>query len=109
MHQRIKVKVQIKLPKAQISEFCQRWEISELAIFGSALREDFRSNSDLDLLVRFLPNSRHTLSEMVRMQGELELIFGRKVDLVSRRGVEMSRNPIRKKAILDSAVVIYGS
>jgi len=81
-------------------EFSRRWQIDELSLFGSVLREDFRPDSDVDVLVRFCPQAQHTLFDMVRMQDELQSILGRKVDLVSRRGVEMSRNYLRKKAIL---------
>jgi uncharacterized protein len=71
------------------------------------LRDDFGPDSDVDVLVRFAPDARHSLFDMVRMQNELEGILGRKVDLVSRRGIEASRNPLRRKAILESAEVVY--
>jgi len=63
----------------------------------------------VDVLVSFQPEARHTLFDMARMQEELERLFGRKVDLVSRRGIETSRNYIRRRAILESAEVVYGS
>jgi predicted nucleotidyltransferase len=100
-------KVKIKIPKAKIAEFCKRWNVTEFAIFGSALRGDFRSDSDLDVLVSFAPQSHVSLFDMVRMQDELKAIFGREVDLISRRGVENSRNYLRRKAILESAQVIH--
>ena len=73
------------------------------------MREDFRPDSDVDVLVTFAKNAHWTLFDMARMQSELEGILGRAVDLVSRRGIEASRNPIRKKAILESAEVIHES
>jgi uncharacterized protein len=73
------------------------------------LREDFRPDSDVDVLVRFNPEARHTLFDLARMQEELQQILGRNVDLVSRRGIEMSRNYIRRRAILNSAQVVYGT
>ena len=99
--------MKIKIPKAKIAEFCKRWNISELAIFGSALRADFRPDSDVDVLVSFAPEAKVTLFEMVHMQDELKQIFGRDVDLISKRGVENSRNYLRRKAILESAQVIH--
>src|SRR3990172_7897409 len=100
-------KMKIKIPKAKIAEFCKRWNISELAIFGSALRADFRPDSDVDVLVSFAPEAKVSLFDMVHMQDELKQIFGRDVDLISKRGVENSRNYLRRKAILESAQVIH--
>ena len=97
----------IKISEPQIAKFCQRWRITELALFGSALQENFRSDSDIDVLVKFIPNHQWTLFDHVDMQDELEAIFGRKVDLVSKSAIERSRNYIRRKNILNSAQVIY--
>jgi predicted nucleotidyltransferase len=99
----------IIIPQEKISEFCKRWNITEFALFGSVLREDFSINSDVDALVTFAPETRRTLFDISKMQDELQKIFGRNVDVVSKRGVEMSRNYIRRKAILSSAEVIYVS
>lgn len=93
-----------------IVAFCIRWKIKEFALFGSILREeDFGTDSDVDVLVTFSEESRWTLFDMVDMQEELERIFGRKVDLVSRRGIESSRNRIRRDAVLSSAKVVYAA
>ncbi|MBI5841121.1 MAG: nucleotidyltransferase family protein [Chloroflexi bacterium] len=100
-------KIKIKIPKSKVAEFCKRWNVSEFAIFGSALRADFRPDSDVDILVSFAPNAKVSLFDMVRMQDELKTIFGRDVDLISKRGVETSRNYLRRKAILESAQVIH--
>lgn len=100
-------KVKIKIPKAKIAEFCKRWNISEFAIFGSALRDDFRPESDIDVLVSFAPQAPVTLFDMAHMQDELKDIFKRDVDLVSKRGLENSRNYLRRKQILESAQVIH--
>lgn len=99
--------IKLDIPKEPIEEFCRRWGITELALFGSVLREDFSPDSDVDILVQFAPDIRRTLFDMVRMEDELRGIVGRDVDLVSRRAVERSRNPLRKQAILGSAEVIY--
>ena len=81
--------------------------MEELARFGSALRDDFGPKSDVDLLVSFAEDARPTLFDMVEMQQELESMLDRKVDLVSRRGIETSRNYLRRNAILSSAQSIH--
>jgi uncharacterized protein len=98
-----------KLPLNEISAFCRKWNIIEFSLFGSVLREDFSSTSDIDVLVLFSPEARWTLLDMVEMQDELKEIFGREVDLISKRGIEASRNQYRKKEILESAQVIYAA
>ena len=100
-------KTKFTIPKAKLAEFCRRWNISELALFGSALCEDFRPDSDVDILVSFAPQARVTLFDMAQMQAELKEIFKRDVDLVSKRGLERSRNYLRRKQILGSAQVIH--
>jgi len=97
----------IDIPQEQIAEFCQRWKIAEFALFGSVLSGDFHSESDIDVLVTFAPDATWTLFDHVDMQDELSLLFGRKVDLVSRRGIERSQNYRRRQAILESATPIY--
>uniref|UniRef100_B8HT73 DNA polymerase beta domain protein region n=1 Tax=Cyanothece sp. (strain PCC 7425 / ATCC 29141) TaxID=395961 RepID=B8HT73_CYAP4 len=92
-----------------ISGFCEHWQITEFALFGSVLREDFRPDSDVDVLVSFSPEAHHTLFDLVRMENELKEIFKREVDLVSRRGIEQSRNYLRRNEILSSAQVIYAA
>lgn len=101
------VSSRLEIPRDRVATFCGRWCITELAFFGSVLRDDFRVDSDVDVLVTFADDSRWTLFDMVRMQAELSQIMGREVDLVSRRGVESSRNPIRRDAILSSAKVVH--
>ncbi len=97
----------IPIDREKIAEFCQRWKITELALFGSVLREDFRKDSDVDILVSFAPDADWSLFDAVDMEKELSNIFDRKVDLVSRRAVERSSNWIRRKAILSTAESIY--
>ena len=97
----------------RIADFCRRWKITELAVFGSALRSDFRPSgptpSDLDVLVTYDPAARWTLLDEVRMQRELQEIAGRPVDLVSRRAVESSHNPFRRREILSTARTLYAA
>ncbi len=100
-------KVMVKVPKSKISDFCKRWGISEFALFGSAVSTDFSPDSDIDVMVSFTPNANVTLFDMARMQDELKQIFGREVDLVTKSGVENSRNYLRRKNILESAQVIH--
>jgi len=98
----------LDIPQAALSAFCERWQITEFALFGSALRDDFDpSRSDVDVLVTFAPDARWTLLDMVRMQDELTAIIGYEVDLVERQAIESSNNHIRRKAILNSARVIF--
>jgi uncharacterized protein len=99
----------IPIDREKIAEFCRRWKITEFALFGSVLREDFRPESDVDVLVSFASKAEWGLFDMVNMQEELETLFGRKVDLVSRRGIEASSNYIRRKAILSSAEIIHAT
>ena len=95
--------------KETLTAFCRRHAIRELALFGSVLREDFRPDSDVDMLVEFEPEARHGLLDLAGMQAELEQILGRKVDLMEKSAVEKSRNYIRRKAILSSAETVYAS
>jgi predicted nucleotidyltransferase len=97
----------IKVPDVAVSSFCKRWKISEFALFGSVLDDQFQSESDVDVLVSFLPDAEWDIFDAVRMEEELADIFGRRVDLVTRRSIETSANPIRREAILNSAVPIY--
>ncbi len=103
------METRIMIPQEEVAAFCRRWRIVELALFGSVLRDDFRSESDVDVLVSFEEEARRTLFDLSRMEAELKTIFGREIDLVSRRGIEGSRNRLRRKAILESAEVVYGS
>jgi len=103
------VNLDVQLPSQELAEFCERWQIAELALFGSVLRDDFGPESDIDVLVSFLPEAEHGIFDMVNMEEELGQLLGRKVDLVSRRAVEQSRNYIRRRAVLESAEVIYAA
>jgi predicted nucleotidyltransferase len=97
----------LNLEGPELTAFCRRWRVRELAVFGSALREDFRPDSDVDLLVTFEDNANWGLLEQTTMEGELAALVGRKVDLVSRRAIERSSNWVRRRAILDSAEAVH--
>jgi predicted nucleotidyltransferase len=103
------MRTEIPIPTERVAEFCRRWKIAELRAFGSVLREDFRPDSDLDLLVRFGPDADWSLMDHVAMEEELACIVGRKVDLVSQRAIERSSNWIRRNAILESAEPWWGT
>jgi uncharacterized protein len=96
----------VSLDKRALEIFCSKWNIRELSLFGSALRDDFGADSDLDFLVSFQPNMAGDLWDWVEMKGELEKIVGRNVDIVAK---EALRNPYRKKAILSAREVICES
>ena len=99
--------VNILIDQDKITEFCQRWKITEFAMFGSVLREDFRPESDVDVLVAFASDADWSLFDHMDMEEELSAILGRKVDVVSRRAIERSDNWIRREAILSTAEPIY--
>ncbi|MFH0979999.1 MAG: nucleotidyltransferase domain-containing protein [Planctomycetota bacterium] len=98
----------LDLPFDVIADFCRRWKIVKLELFGSGVREDFGPGSDLDFLYTF-SDEAHWGWEIVTLGDELSRIVGRPVDLVSRRAVERSPNWVRRNAILGMAQVIYGA
>jgi predicted nucleotidyltransferase len=95
------------VPESEIARFCQRWHIRELALFGSALRSDFTPNSDVDVLVACSPEAEWGLLDHVQMQQELQVLFHRKVDLISRRALERSRNWLLRREILNTAETLF--
>jgi predicted nucleotidyltransferase len=96
----------VNLSKEKIEDFCRRWKVKELSLFGSVLRDDFNQGSDIDLLVSFFEDARWSLFDWVEMIEELKGIAGREIDLVER---EALRNPFRRRAILASKEVIYAA
>jgi predicted nucleotidyltransferase len=98
--------LQIPFPVDQIAAFCQKWKITELAVFGSVLRNDFRPDSDVDILVSFAADAHWSLYDWVDMQEELKGMIGREVDLVEKKGLH---NPFRRHAILTTKQVIYAA
>lgn len=99
----------IAIPQDKIADFCHRWKVTELALFGSVLRDDFSPASDVDVLVSFAADARWSLFDLVRMQEELQAILGRDVDLVQREAVERSQNYIRRQNILSHLEIIYAA
>jgi predicted nucleotidyltransferase len=101
--------VAIDLPTEKIADFCQRWQVMEFALFGSVLRDDFRPDSDIDIMVQFHPEAHPTFSSLDQMEAELKTMFHRDIDLITRQGIETSRNYLRRHEILSSAQVIYAT
>lgn len=99
----------ITLPDDLIQDLCERWHIKTLELFGSALRDDFNAESDIDLLVTFQPEVTPTLWDLLAIREALADIFHRDVDLGLKSSVEDDPNYIRRKNILSSAQVIYES
>ena len=97
---------QIEISEEHISDFCQKWRIKELALFGSVLREDFGVDSDVDVTVSFEDGAPWSLWDILDMRKELQQMFGRPVDIVEK---EALRNPFRRQVILSTRKVIYAS
>jgi predicted nucleotidyltransferase len=96
----------IEVPRERIEAFCRKWKISELALFGSVLRDDFRPDSDVDVLVTFAPDARHSLFDVSDMHEELREMFGREVDLVQKKLIE---NPFIRHHVLATYQTLYAA
>ncbi len=97
------IKGNIRIPEESLREFSRRWHIREIALFGSVLRDDFRPDSDLDIMVTFAPDVIWGLLDHLRMEQELAEMLNRKIDLFTRRAVEQSPNRFRRQEILNTA------
>lgn len=98
---------EFELPSGAIADFCRKWRIAKLELFGSAMRDDFGAESDVDFLVSFDQDARWSLFDLVDAEDELTDIVGRTVDLVERGPIEVSSNWIRRKAILERVRTVY--
>jgi len=96
--------VHIAIDEKRIEAFCRKWKVNEFSLFGSVLRDDFRPDSDVDVLVVFEEEAPWSLWDLVEMRDELRAMFGREVDVVEKRAL---RNPFRKHHILGTHEVIY--
>jgi len=99
----------LRIPESQILDFCKRWNVTELALFGSVLRGEMKAGSDIDMLITFAPDAQWGLFDHLRMEQELSESLGRKVDLLTKRSVEQSSNWPLREEILCTAEVIYES
>ncbi len=100
-----KIQKQIGAPK--LAAFCKKWKVVEFSVFGSATRDDFSPQSDIDVLAAFAPQSDWGLFEHLQMKQELKQLFGREVDLITRRALEQSRNSLLRAEILNTAKLLY--
>jgi len=96
----------IPIDETQIAEFCRKWKITEFALFGSVLRDDFGPDSDVDVLVTFALDAPWSLWDLVDIREEIMRVLGRDVDLVSKRAL---KNPYRRHAILTTRQVVYAA
>jgi hypothetical protein len=97
---------QLDIPVERIRAFCEKWKVKEFSLFGSVLRDDFRPDSDVDVLVVLREDSNIDLYDWIEMRDELAAIFNREVHLTSKNGL---RNPFRRREILDTSEVIYAA
>jgi len=102
---KVSSKVKIRVPKRKLSEFCRRYQVEKLALFGSVLRADFHKESDVDVLVSFQPAARIGFITFSRMQRELSDIFKRPVDLVPMDGLK----PVIRDSVLANIEVVYAA
>jgi len=93
----------------KIEVFCKKWKIVEFSLFGSVLTNDFRPDSDVDVMVKFAPEANVGLFEMVDVEDELAAIIGRNVDIVTRPAVERSENYIMRRSILSGTRTFYAT
>ena len=98
--------VRVPIDHAAISDLCRHWRVTELSLFGSVLREDFRPDSDIDVLVTFAADAPWSLLDLVTIREDLRQILGREVHLVEKEGL---RNPFRRQAILSHREVIFAA
>jgi hypothetical protein len=103
----LRINSKLAIDEARMADFCRRWKIRQLAVFGSARRADFTPDSDVDFLVTFSPEADWSLFDHVTMESELSELVGRRVDLISRKAVEASSNWIRREAILKGAEPLF--
>ncbi len=101
----VRLSPKINVPEKKIIDFCQQYQVKRLALFGSVLRDDFRPDSDIDILVVFDPSARITFMTLGRMRRELSTMFQRQVDLVPQEGLK----PAIREAVLSSAQEVYAA
>jgi len=101
--------VNLGINETTIADFCRRWKIKELAVFGSAVHGGLRPDSDIDLLVTFDSEANWTMFDHYQMENELTGLLAREVDLVSIRALEENPNPVYRDQILRSAKVLYAA
>jgi predicted nucleotidyltransferase len=103
------MKPKIEIDQEVLAAFCKKWNIVELSLFGSVLTDDFRPDSDVDVMVTFAENAKWTLIDLAKMERELGEIYRRNVDLITRPGVERMENYIRRSSILRGSSQVYAA
>lgn len=98
-------RVKIKVPRKKLADFCRRYHVQKLALFGSVIGENFRAESDVDVLVLFQPNAKIGFITFSRMQRELAELFNRRVDLVPMDGLK----PVIRDSVLSNIEEVYAS
>ena len=101
--------INLGITSEQMADFCRRWKVKELSVFGSAATGGLRPDSDIGLLVTFAPEAQWSMFDHYKMEDELAAILGREVDLVSIEAVRENDNPISRREILKSARQIYAA
>jgi hypothetical protein len=96
----------LDVSRETLAHFCQKWQIIEFALFGSAARGELRPDSDIDVMVQFAPEARHGLYELVDIEAELQAMFGREVDVLTTKEI---RNPFRRRSIMRDMTVLYAA
>ena len=102
-------KIRVEIDTERLAVICKQYNVSQIWAFGSVLRDDFNAQSDIDILVEFLPDARITLYKFQQLREELEALFGRKVDLVDKKGIEERSNRLRKEGILGNTLLLYSA
>ena len=100
----MKIHDSIEISADRVAEFCDRWKIAEMSLFGSVLRDDFSDESDIDILISFKADAQYGIDEHLEMVAQLEAIFGRRVDLVTKRSL---KNPFVRQSIFSSRKVVH--
>lgn len=100
------VKIHVDFDRRRLVDFCRKWKITRMAFFGSVLRDDFRPDSDVDVMVSFAPGIDWFSYDYFGMKEEIESLFGRSVDVIEEGAI---RNPIKRRCIYENLEVVYES
>ncbi|MBF0512164.1 MAG: nucleotidyltransferase family protein [Candidatus Omnitrophica bacterium] len=99
-------RLHISIDRLRIIDFCKKWGIARMSFFGSVVTDDFKPDSDVDVMVGFKPGSQWSLFDIVEMKLQLQQLFQREVDIVEEGSI---KNPIKRKCIYENLEVVYES
>ena len=99
----------LDIPEDRLADFCRKWKIVEMSLFGSVLRDDFGPGSDVDVLVTFAPDAEVSSFDVLDLRDELAALFERRVDVLTRRAVEQNHNPWLRHEILTMAKQVHAA